>query len=299
MDMLTVKNLHKSFGDKQVLKGLDLNVPEGSVFGFIGKNGAGKTTAMKTVIGMLKADSGEIIVAGERVSYGRSDTCRFIGYLPDVPEFYSFMNAYEYLSFCGEITGMSSKDIKNRSDELLSLVGLSDEKHRIKGYSRGMKQRLGIAQALLNRPKLLICDEPTSALDPIGRKEILDILASVKEQTTVLFSTHILTDVERICTDVAFLKDGVAQKQGKLSEMKLGNSADEFVLQLRQSAEADRILLLFPMMKRFGENELTFCERDHSLFEIMNYISANRIAVNKLERIEPSLESLFMEVIEK
>ena len=209
MDMLRITGLHKRFGDKEVLRGLDLSVPEHSIYGFIGKNGSGKTTTMKTVLGLLKADSGDIIVNGEKVVYGQTDTNRYIGYLPDVPEFYPFMTAKEYLRFCGEITGMSRADIEERTKELLALVGLADETHRIKGFSRGMKQRLGIAQALLSRPKLLVCDEPTSALDPMGRKEILDILLAIKDQTTVLFSTHILSDVERICTDVAFLKDGV------------------------------------------------------------------------------------------
>ena len=205
MDILQITGLKKRFGDKEVLRGLDLSVPEKSIFGFIGKNGAGKTTTMKMVLGLMNPDEGEITVAGESVTYGQTKTNRHIGYLPDVPEYYSFMTAAEYLTFCGEITGIAQKELKSRVTELLDLVGLGTEKHRIKGFSRGMKQRLGIAQALLNRPKLLICDEPTSALDPVGRKEILDILLAVREQTTVIFSTHILSDVERICTDVAFL----------------------------------------------------------------------------------------------
>ena len=143
--MLRIQNLHKRFGEKEVLKGLDLTVPEHSIFGFIGKNGAGKTTTMKAVLGLLKADAGEIFVNGERVVYGETDTNRYIGYLPDVPEFYSFMTAKEYLRFCGEITGMSQRENASRAQELLSLVGLAGEAHRIKGFSRGMKQRLGIA----------------------------------------------------------------------------------------------------------------------------------------------------------
>ena len=154
MDMLRITGLHKRFGDKVVLDGLDLTVPEHSIFGFIGKNGAGKTTTMKMILGLLPADSGEISVGGEKVVYGQTGTNRMIGYLPDVPEFYSFMTAVEYLRFCGEITGMDKTEIGKRSGELLELVGLGDERHRIKGFSRGMKQRLGIAQALLNRPKL-------------------------------------------------------------------------------------------------------------------------------------------------
>lgn len=231
MDMLHITNLSKRFGDKEVLKGLTLSVPEHSIFGFIGKNGSGKTTTMKTVLGLLKPDAGEISVAGEKVVYGQTATNRHIGYLPDVPEFYSFMTAPEYLSFCGEITGIPKSEVKPRSSELLSLVGLGRETHRIKGFSRGMKQRLGIAQALLNRPKLLICDEPTSALDPVGRKEILDILFSVREQTTVLFSTHILSDVERICTDVAFLNNGMVDVQGKLSAIKEKYCTKEYPLE--------------------------------------------------------------------
>ncbi|MDD5899356.1 MAG: ABC transporter ATP-binding protein, partial [Lachnospiraceae bacterium] len=190
MEMLQINDLQKRFGEKEVLKGVELSVPEKSVFGFIGKNGAGKTTTMKAVLGLLKPDAGEIRVAGEKVISGQTATNRYIGYLPDVPEYYSFMNASEYLTFCGEITGMAKKELAVRRDELLELVGLDGERHRIRGFSRGMKQRLGIAQALLNRPKLLICDEPTSALDPVGRKDILNILQTVKEQTTVLFSTH-------------------------------------------------------------------------------------------------------------
>ena len=184
MDVLTIQNLNKNFGSKEVLGGLDMSVPEHSIFGFIGKNGAGKTTTMKAILGLLKADSGEIYVMGERVRFGQTNTNRHIGYLPDVPEFYSYMTPHEYLTLCGEVCGMGKADIVTRSKELLELVGLERERHRIKGFSRGMKQRLGIAQALLNRPKLLICDEPTSALDPAGRKEILDILLAAKENTT-------------------------------------------------------------------------------------------------------------------
>ena len=299
MDMLRISNLKKSFGDKQVLKGVDLNVPAGSVFGFIGKNGAGKTTTMKTVLGLLKADEGEITVDGKTVVYGMTDSNKSIGYLPDVPEFYSFMTSYEYLTFCGEISGVSSSEIKTRCDELLELVGLKGDNHRIKGFSRGMKQRLGIAQALFNRPKLLICDEPTSALDPIGRKEILDTLSSVREQTTVLFSTHVLSDVERICTDVAFLNDGVISMCGKLSLVKLNRRGDEYLLQTTSADATDGLISAFARMKRIGENQVSFYESEHSVFEVMSFISANRVPIVKLERKELTLESLFMEVLEK
>ncbi len=299
MDMLRIRGLSKRFGDKEVLRGLDLTVPEGSIFGFIGKNGAGKTTAMKTVLGLLRADSGEIEVSGERVVYGQTATNRYIGYLPDVPEFYSFMNAPEYLAFCGEITGMDKSDIAARSSELLGLVGLQNEKHRIKGFSRGMKQRLGIAQALLNRPRLLICDEPTSALDPVGRKEILDILLAVREQTTVLFSTHILSDVERICTDVALLDEGNISVEGKLSDIKTKYRRDEYTILTERMSDSEMLCDAFCGISRDSQGLLHFSESSHTYAEILRFICDRNIPILKIERTEPTLESLFLEVIDK
>ena len=299
MYMLRITGLHKRFGDKEVLRGLNLSVPEHSIYGFIGKNGSGKTTTMKTVLGLLKADSGEIFVNGEKVIYGQTNTNRYIGYLPDVPEFYSVMTAKEYLRFCGEITGMSCAEIEERTKELLTLVGLVDETHRIKGFSRGMKQRLGIAQALLSRPKLLVCDEPTSALDPVGRKEILDILLAIKDQATVLFSTHILSDVERICTDVAFLKDGVVDIRGKLSDIKTGYRSNEYMIETENDSDTVILLNAFPEAKEIDRNKMTFSENKYSASEVLGFVANHRISLLKVERLEPSLEDLFMEVTEK
>ena len=299
MDMLRISGLEKRFGDKQVLKGLELTVPEHSIFGFVGKNGAGKTTTMKTVLGLLRADAGEIWVNGEEVVYGQTATNRHIGYLPDVPMFYPFMTASEYLHFCGEITGLRRAETENRSRELLELVGLAGEKHRIRGFSRGMKQRLGIAQALLNQPKLLICDEPTSALDPVGRKEILDILLAVREQTTVLLSTHILSDVERICTDVAFLDNGVAGLQGPLSQIKTKYRSEAYLLETEREEDTAALLEAFSDTEKTAGNRLTFYEKQNTLHDVLGFVAQRKLSLVKLERAEPSLESLFMEVTGK
>ena len=298
MDVLNISSLQKRFGDKTVLDGLSLSVPEHSLFGFIGRNGAGKTTTMKAVLGLIKADGGDISVCGEKVVYGQTATNRYIGYLPDVPEFYSFMTAREYLKLCGESLEISDKDIKSRSEELLSLVGLDKENHRIKGYSRGMKQRLGIAQALLIRPRLLICDEPTSALDPIGRKEILDILLSAKDQTTVLFSTHILSDVERICTDVAFLNNGKIALQDKVENLKNIRRSEEFLIEMQNPKDVEYIIQKFDNSKCEGNN-IIFRGDEKRMFDILSFVASEKIAINKFEKIEPTLESLFMEVISK
>ncbi len=297
MDILTIRGLEKRFGDKEVLLGLDLTVPEGSIFGFVGRNGAGKTTTMKAVLGLMRPDGGEIFVAGERVSYGQTPTNRYIGYLPDVPEFYSFMTPREYLRLCGETMNMPRAEIEERSGELLELVGLGGERHRIRGFSRGMKQRLGIAQALLGQPKLLICDEPTSALDPIGRKEILDILLSVKDRTTVLFSTHILSDVERICTDAALLEGGRIAMQGSIEELKGIKRAESFKIEVLGGAEM--IAKAFPDAKTEPDGSIRFEGGEDKIFEVLDFIGKNRIPFSKIEREGASLESLFVEVAGK
>lgn len=297
MDILTIKDLQKSFGDKNVLCGFDLSVKEHSIFGFVGRNGAGKTTVMKAILGLLRADGGEIFVCGEKVFFGQAPTNRFIGYLPDVPEFYPFMTPREYLALCGESMGMSRADIEKRSEELLSLVGLSHENHRIKGFSRGMKQRLGIAQALLARPKLLICDEPTSALDPIGRKEILDILLSVREHTTVLFSTHILSDVERICTDVALLHNGKLAMKGSVSELKSAYRNEEFSVEPKDKNGIKLLQAEFPNARISSKDTLVFSGGEELMFRVLGFIKEKKISVQKIERLEVSLESLFMEAV--
>ena len=296
MEILTIQNLKKNFGSKEVLRGIDLSVPEHSIFGFIGRNGAGKTTTMKAILGLLQTDGGQIYVCGEKVHFGQTRTNRYIGYLPDVPEFYSYMTPLEYLHFCGKISGMDQTDLAARSNELLALVGLGQERHRIKGFSRGMKQRLGIAQALLNRPKLLICDEPTSALDPVGRKEILDILLAAKEQTTILFSTHILSDVERICTEAAFLDNGRIAMEGTIAELRRMRPSDGFIIETEQKESVGILIKAFGELKATERNSLTFHGNRERFFDIMRYVAENRIPIQRIERIEPTLESLFLEV---
>lgn len=298
MDMLTLSHVEKHFGEKQVLRDVTFSVPEHTVFGFVGQNGAGKTTAMKLTLGLLPAGGGEITVNGMKVCYGRTPTNRFVGYLPDVPEFYPYMTPYEYLRFCGEIAGMPAKEIKARSEELLCLVGLEKENRRIKGFSRGMKQRLGVAQALFGRPKLLICDEPTSALDPAGRKELLDILVSAKEQTTVLFSTHILSDVEHICDELAFLHDGRVVLQGTLEEVRKIRKTASTELELERPEDVRELLEAFPFLKPVKCNNLLL-EDGERLPDILCFLGDRRMPVLKIERQEVSLEDLFMEVVGK
>lgn len=297
MDILTLTHVKKSFGEKTVLKDVSFSVPEHTVLGFVGANGAGKTTTMKLILGLLRADEGELRVRGEKVHYGNTHTNRWVGYLPDVPEFYSYMTPMEYLCFCGGITGMSQKEAKSRAKELLDLVGIAKETRRIKGFSRGMKQRLGIAQALFNRPKLLICDEPTSALDPVGRKEILDILRSVKEETTVLFSTHILSDVERICDQAAFLHEGEIVLWGTMEELENihGESGYEIELEYLLDTAAFRLFLQELGLKMEKDGRI-ICSRSQAE-ALLRYLVTHQIPIRRMEKQEKDLEALFLEVI--
>ena len=301
MDALKIENLHKSFGKNTIINGLSMSIPENTIFGFLGKNGAGKTTTMKMILGFLKIDEGSIKVFGEEVSFGQSKTNRFIGYLPDVPEFYGYMTAKEYLNLCGAITGLSKNEIKNKSVELLELVGLRDVNKRISGYSRGMRQRLGIAQALLNSPKLLICDEPTSALDPLGRKEILDIILKIKDSTTVIFSTHILSDVEAICDHVVVLDKGKNVLEGSIDELK--NIKRKNTIKIR--FKSDKELKAFKSLDKFSNmltNEkgdtLYLTDEDNQLKDIDILYELYKLNIFPIEiKIEePTLENIFMEV---
>ena len=162
-----------------------------------------------------------------------------------------------------------------------------------------MKQRVGIAQALLNSPKLLICDEPTSALDPVGRKEILDILSTISAQTTVLFSTHILSDVERVCTDVAFLHEGVIHTDGKIVDIKARYSGEAYQVEVKNEADGLLFKESFEGMQLLGKYQLLFREGEQTVFDVMRFASERHIPLSKLELVEPTLEDLFMEVVEK
>jgi ABC-2 type transport system ATP-binding protein len=305
MQVLKLDHVSKDFGTLQVLNDLSFSVDEGTIFGFVGKNGAGKTTTMKIILGLLEPKSGEITVCGEKVTYGDTKTNRQIGYLPDVPEFYGYMRPMEYLRLCGEITGLSTEQTKKKSVELLELVGLSHVNRRISGFSRGMKQRLGIAQALLNQPKLLICDEPTSALDPVGRSEILSILLAAKQRTTVIFSTHILSDVERICDRVGVLNDGKLMLEGDLAEIKDRYRRNGIKVECdSQERDIDGIANKLRNQDFINEVQVTNHTLTIKLNDVSNdrqplleYLIQENIRITKYEVDEPTLENLFMEMV--
>ncbi|SEL32481.1 ABC transporter ATP-binding protein [Paenibacillus sp. OK003] len=200
-----LNHLTKKFKEYLAVDNFSLTINKGDCIGLIGPNGAGKTTLLRMVSGILKENSGEVLLNGESIEKQR----HLIGYLPQYPNFYDWMTAEEVLVFNSQLFGMSNKEINRRIPEVLELVGLvGSEKRKVTGFSGGMRQRLGIAQAVIHKPRFVILDEPVSALDPIGRREVLDLIEVIKEDTTVVFSTHILSDAQESCNRFCILKDG-------------------------------------------------------------------------------------------
>jgi ABC-2 type transport system ATP-binding protein len=237
--------LRKSYGSAEALKGLDLTVPTKSIFGLLGPNGAGKSTTMKLLTRQIAPTGGQAWVSGVPITGQTTDVRSRIGYLSEQPAFYPWMTGYEFLNFVGELFGFTSAVRRQRSNELLELVGLARAgKKKISAYSHGMRQRLGIAQALINQPEVLFLDEPVSALDPLGRKEVLELLSQIKGKSTVFFSSHILTDVDRICDEVAVLHHGRLLVQAPTQDLKERYAQPVITIELETDASVLSDLLL-------------------------------------------------------
>ncbi len=253
MPAISVRNLTKKFKSFTAVDNLSFDVAEHHVVGFLGPNGAGKTTTLRMLVGLSQATEGDISISGIPVSFGSSAANKKVGYLPELPSMYAWMSGQEYLEFIADIFKMSPKQKEAKIVELLQLVDLTAAKDkRIGTYSGGMKQRLGIAQALLNNPEVIILDEPVSALDPLGRKEVLKVIGKLKKSRTVLFSTHILSDVDKICDDVVIINQGKlviakplaelkAEYAAPLLEIEFATDASEMVARVSKEKWAKRV----------------------------------------------------------
>jgi ABC-2 type transport system ATP-binding protein len=302
-DAIAIRGLSKVYGEKRALDAVDLTVPEGSVFGFLGPNGAGKTTTLRILTGLAQPTSGEAMVFGRDVTKATNEVRTDIGFLPDVPGYYGWMTAEEFLRFAGRLFGISGTVLDARVHALLELAGLAGVKTRVGGYSRGMKQRLGVAQALINAPKLLMLDEPTSALDPIGRKEVLDMIAGLGGKTTVFFSTHILSDVERVCDRVAILTEGRVVTQSSMAELKsrYGGTRLEVEVtgQVNELADALRAEPWAGEVSRLENSTLSVGVKDldAARIAIPAAVAARGIGLVRMEAGEVSLEEVFVEMV--
>ncbi len=300
---IVTSGLTKLYGDTRALDGVDLMVEEGSIFGFLGPNGAGKTTMLRMLTGLSRPTSGTVQVLGHDVASTGGASNAQLGFLPDVPGFYEWMTGAEFLRFAGTLFGLERDVLESRVAMLLDLAGLTGVPTRIGGYSRGMKQRLGVAQALINAPKLLLLDEPTSALDPIGRRDVLDMLASLRGRTTVFFSTHILSDVERVCDTVAILDHGNIAARATIAELKAQYGAQKVVLEVTGGADdlADDLSgqqwAAAVVRGAGGIIEITVKDLGSAQQRIPALVAARGIGLSRLEAAEMSLEEVFVELV--
>ncbi len=279
---------------------LDLQVASGEVFGFLGPNGAGKSTTIKMLLRLLFPTSGKAWLFGTPIE--RPEARRKVGFLPENPYFYDYLTAAEFLFLNGRLYGISGTELKSRVDELIEFVGLEEHRDsRLRKFSKGMLQRIGLAQALVNDPELVILDEPTSGLDPLGRKMVLDLILKLKEQgKTVFFSTHILPDAEVVCDSVGIIINGELRKSGKLSDL-LGKTKG---YQIEFTGITDQKIL--KRIERLSKSQIEINEDvmtvEASEDELYNIVEIIRIGDGKLLRITPqkrTLEDVFIEEVKE
>ncbi len=307
---ITCRGLTKRFGGADgvlALDGLDLDVPTGSVFGLLGPNGAGKTTTLRLLTGLGHVTSGSATVAGVSIEEGGPALARRIGYLDQDPRFYGWMTGRELVALVARLHGLDGEDGQARTTEVLAQVGLAAAADRRVGtYSGGMRQRLGIAQALVNRPTLLILDEPVSSLDPEGRRDLLALIADLRGSATVLFSTHVLSDVERICDRVAILDHGHLVTEGSLAEL-LDRYAQPIYRLDPEPGQTGAVARLITALRGsewvtrvdevHGELRVTVADPQRAATELLPAVVAAGVALGSYERVRPTLEDVFLRLV--
>ncbi len=285
--VLEIKNLTKKYGNKVILDNISFSLEKGKVCGFLGPNGAGKTTTMKIIVDLLEKDGGQILY----------DNATKISYLQDVPQFYEFYTISEYLEFLLSLN--DNNDLK-KIDEVLKLVGLTKEKDKvIKRLSRGLRQRLGIAASIINDPDILILDEPVSALDPIGRKEIFDLINKLKGKMSIIFSSHILSDAERICDQIIIIDGGKILLDKKVNEISI--STNKLIIEFMNGEDLDKF------KKKYGKeievnSNLVEIESDDIKNEqliIFDILLKSKICVNSIDIKKQGLEDIFVSEVSK
>lgn len=301
MSVIKTVGLTKNYGDFCAVRDLNITVNHGQVYGFVGKNGAGKTTTINMILSLLQSSKGDIYIDDELIECNDIDYKKKIGFVSDVPVFPKYMNAVEYLTFVAEIFEMEKSTIKPRIKEVLNFVGLDMSKKLVKGYSRGMKQRLAIAAGLIHNPDILIMDEPTSALDPVGRKQVLDIIRKLKGDKTVFYSTHILSDVERVCDVVCLIDGGKLLIEDTIANIKAKYYLKRFSLDTTNNELTLELLKKVDWIKDIDKynNKITIEYNDevNSKHKLMKLLLENDLDIIEISRVEMTLEDIFMKVV--
>lgn len=304
VSVIECRSLTKLYGGLAAVKDLSLAVEEGTATGFVGHNGAGKTTTLRMLLGLARPSSGVAYLLGARSDSGDRSHLSRVGYLPESPAFYRWMRPGEFLHFVGRALGLSKRRAEERASEMLDLFDLAPKAGRkISGFSKGERQRLGLAQAMMGDPELLILDEPTSGLDPLGRHELLSLITGIKGGKTILLSSHILEDVEKVCDRVAMIRGGSLLEEGSLREVTARHCRPGFAVQVRQgAAELARTLAPEPWAGEVRvEGDLVLlagADMERAERELPRAIAALSLPLVRMERSAGSLEEAYLKLTE-
>jgi ABC-2 type transport system ATP-binding protein len=305
---IEVRGLTKRYGDVLALDGLDLAVPTGSVFGFLGPNGAGKTTTIRILSSLARSTNGTACVMGIPVGNGEPNRRGLLGYLDQAPRYDGWMHGRELLESVGRLSGLRGTALRARVDEMLGLVGLADAGRRaIGGYSGGMRQRLGIAQAVLARPPVVLLDEPVSSLDPEGRRDMLMVIRDLASTATVLVSSHVLNDVERICDRVAIIDAGRLVIESEVAELLERFAGPVYLLEVEARA-ADALPALAETLRArpwVDSVEVSAASARVNIDDpaagqrLLELVVEHHLPLVSLERMRPTLEDVFLRLTER
>lgn len=297
MNPIEIEQLTKTFLDKKrrsvkALRGFSLSISTGEVFGFLGPNGAGKSTTMKTLLGQIRPSSGSAQIFGKAVE--QCSARRNVGYLPENPVFYEFLTAREYLELVGCVHGLTKAQVHHGTDRVLDLLSLSEASKRpIRGFSKGMVQRLGLAQAMLHDPDLYVLDEPMSGLDPIGRALVKDLMLDLKRRgKTIFFSTHVIADVEAVCDRVAILVKGELRAENVVAEL-LEEGVEGYRVLLEEEAPPD----VHDFLVNAETSRCVFYVPRLQFNSFMRKVDAAGCTIQLVEPHRKSLEDFFLKVI--
>lgn len=298
--MIKIEHLHKTYRSgflmkpKQALKDVSFNVNAGEVFGFIGPNGAGKSTTIKVLTGLLKYDSGSVLING--ISPRSVKSREFIGYTPEQPYFYDYLTGRELLKFYGKLVGLQGSELDKRIQWALELLHADKDwiDRRLRSYSKGMMQRVGIAQSILSKPKLLILDEPMSGLDPVGRRDVREAIQELNRiGVTVFYSSHLLSDVEAISHRVAMVVDGRIVRQGTVDDITSSCSV-EYHVRTRQAVPSAE---LPEGVSSAGHPQEVICSDDEARNRFLQFCLDRSLSIERVDHKRPSLEDILTEEI--
>ena len=275
--MIEVKDLVKSYGGHKAVRGISFTVESGKIYGFLGPNGAGKSTTMNIICGTLASTSGSVTINGHDIYAEPIEAKKCIGYLPEIPPLYTDMTPAEYLDFVGRAKGLRGAELAAQIEEVMELTDIANVRSRlIKNLSKGYKQRVGIAQAMLGDPEIIILDEPTVGLDPIQIIEIRELIRSLGKKHTVILSSHILTEISEVCDHVIIISHGKIVANDKLSDLEEKYTSDG-VLELQLKCSAKEMETLAESLAKLAEDCETFVEKDGTCRIMLKYLRANDI----------------------